>query len=203
MDNPFEPSVKRVWTIIAIFMAVPVGLIFVYVKFMNGGTTTPSILFYVGFILFFTFPYIPLIIQLMTKFTDSHIGQPSLFGVKILHWQEIIEIRDLTTAKIILVGSDTKINIIVFVYKFPQELLTEIRSRVPDAVFPSETQMVRDIYRRKQKNAGRSALSSFIFIVLIFIFVKNLYAVFFGVLIMAVIMIYEIRNWFKYRRPQA
>lgn len=186
------------WIGIAIIMAVPVAFISTMVFMTIGGTSVICLPIYIGIFLFSALICSSPIIQLKTIYADSGIEQPSFFGTKSLHWKDVEEIRNITTGSMTLVGSGTKINVNLFLYKNPQGLLAEIRSRVSETAYPSETQINREIYRRKQNEAGRSSISSFVCIILIAAFGKNIYAVIFGLLI-AAFMIYEIRNWVKYR----
>jgi len=201
-NNPFERSSKTAWILIAIVMAVPVAFIFVMVKFTIGGTSAILIPFYACICLVFALICSSPIIQLMTKYTDSGIEQPSFFGSKSLRWQDVKEIRNITTGGMLLIGSDTKINVNLFLFNNPQGLLSEIRSRIPESAYPSDNQINREIYRRKQNDAGRSIIGTLIGIVLVIVVGKNMSAVIFGLLMLA-FMIYEIRNWLKYRSLQS
>jgi hypothetical protein len=201
-NNPFERSPKTAWILIAIAMAVPVAFIFVMVKFTVGGTSASLIPFYAFIFLVFALICSSPIIQLITKYTDSGIEQSSFLGSKSVRWQDIKEIRNITTSVITLVGSDAEINVNLFLFKNPQGFLFEIRSRIPESAYPNESQLNREIYRRKQNDAGRSVISALIGIILIIAFGKNIYAVIFSLLILALI-IYEIRNWLKYRSLQS
>ena len=78
----------------------------------------------------------------------------------------------------------------------------EIRSRIPESVYPSDTEINNEIYRRKQNDARRSIIGALIALVLIIAVGKNMYALIFGLLMLA-FMIYEIRNWLKYRSLQS
>lgn len=148
------------------------------------------------------FPCSAPIIQLKTKYTDNGIEQPSFFGVKSLYWKDVAEICNITTSEIILAGSGTKIRINLFLFKNPQGLLSEIRSRIPESAYPSEAQINREIYRRKQNDSGRVAIGAFLIAALVFIVGKNIYATIFGLLAL-ILLVYGIRNWIKYRRLQA
>jgi hypothetical protein len=201
-NNPFERSPKTAWILIAIVMCVPLSFIFIMVKFTIGGTSTVLIPFYACIFLVFALICSSPIIQLMTKYTDSGVEQPSFWGSKSLRWQDVKEIRNITTDRISLVDPGTKINVNLFLFKDPQGLLSEIRLRIPESAYPSEEQINREIYRRKQSDAGRSIIGALIGIILIIAVGKNMYAIIFGLLIM-VFMIYEIRNWFKYRSLQS
>ena len=124
------------------------------------------------------------------------------FGSRSLRWQDVKEIRNITTGGIILISSDTKINVNLFLFKSPQDLLFEIRSRIPESVYPSDTEINNEIYRRKQNDVRRSIIGALIALVLIIAVGKNMYALIFGLLMLA-FMIYEIRNWLKYRSLQS
>jgi hypothetical protein len=201
-NNPFERSLKTTWTLIAIVMFVPVAFIFVMVKFTIGGTSAILIPAYVCIFLVFAFMCSAPVIQLMTKYTDSGIEQPSFWGSKFLHWQDVQEIRNITTSEIILVGSDAKISANLILFKNPQGFLSEIRLRIPESAYPSENKINLEIYRRKQNDSGRSIIGALLSIILIIIVGKNIYAVIFGLLMVA-FMIYEIRNWLRYRNLQS
>jgi hypothetical protein len=182
MNNPFERSATMVWLGIAIMMAIPVAIISISVFMTIGGTSVFCLPFYVGVFLFYALICSLPIIQLKTKYTDSGVEQPSLLGTKSLHWKDVEDIRNITTAGIILVGSGVKININLFLFENPQGLLSEIRSRIPESAYPSEDRIHREIYRRKQNDAGRLAIGALIFIGLTIAIGKNIYAVIFGLL---------------------
>jgi uncharacterized membrane protein YhaH (DUF805 family) len=202
-NNPFERSAKMAWIGIAIIMAVPVAFISIMAFMTIGGTSAFCIPFYIGIFLIFALICSLPIIQLKTKYTDSGIEQPSLFGYKFLHWQDVKEIRNITTGGMILIGSDTKINVNLFLFKNPQGLLSEIRSRIPESAYPSDTEINNEIYRRKQNDAGRSIIGTLIALVLVIVIGKNMSAVIIISLLMLAFMIYEIRNWLKYRSLQS
>ncbi len=201
--SPFERSTKMVWIGITIIMAVPVAFISVMAFMTISGTSVFCFPFYISIFLFFALICSEPIFQLKTKYTDSGIEQPSLFGYKFLYWQDVIEIRDITTGRIILVGSDTKINVNILLFKNPQGLLSEIRSRISESAYPSDTEIINEIYWRKQNDAGRSIIGTLIAIVLTIVFGKNISAVIIIGLLMLAFMIYEIRNWLKYRSLQS
>ena len=201
-NNPFERSSFLVLALTTIVMVVAVAFIFIIVKSTIGGTSIICLPIYAGIFLFFAYIcYLP-IVQLMTKYTDSGIEQSSFFGSRSLRWQDVKEIRNITTGGIILISSDTKINVNLFLFKSPQDLLFEIRSRIPESVYPSDTEINNEIYRRKQNDVRRSIIGALIALVLIIAVGKNMYALIFGLLMLA-FMIYEIRNWLKYRSLQS
>lgn len=201
-NHPFERSPLTAWLGIAIMMAIPVAIIFATVKLTIGGTSAFCIPFYVGIFLFFAYFCFYPIIQLMTKYTDSGIEQPSFFGSKSLRWQDVKGIRNITTGGIILVGSEMKINVNLFLFKNPQALLSEIRARIPESAYPSDTEINNEFYRRKQNDAVRSIIGSLIALVLVIVIGKNISAVIIIGLLMLAFMIYEIYNWLKYRSLQ-
>ena len=201
-NNPFARSLLTAWILITVVMIVPAAFVFAMVNFTIGGTSAIFIPLYASLLLVFALICSSPVIQLMTKYTDSGIEQPSFFGTKALQWQDVKEIRNITTGGIILIGSDVKINVNLFLFKNPQGLLSEIRARIPESAYPSETQINQEINRRKQNDAGRSAIVAFICIVLTIVVGKNVYALILS-LMMAAWMIYEIRNWLKYRGPQS
>ena len=202
-SNPFERSSSLVWALTTIMMIVAFAFIFIFVKFTIGGTSAICFPIYAGIFLFFAYISSLPIIQLMTKYTDSGIEQPSIFGSKFLRWQDVKEIRNITTGGIILVGSDTKINVNLFLFKNPQGLLSEIRSRIPESAYPSDTEINNEFYRRKQNDAARSIIGTLIAIVLVIVIGKNMSAVIIIGLLMLAFMIYEIHNWLKYRSLQS
>jgi hypothetical protein len=201
-NNPFERSSSLVWALTTIMMVVAFAFIFIIVKSTIGGTSAICFPIYAGIFLFFAYIcYLP-IIQLMTKYTDSGIEQPSIFGSKFLRWQDVKEIRNITTGGMVLVGSETKINVNLFLFKNPQGLMSEIRSRIPETIYPSDAEINKEIYRRKQNDAGRSIIGTLIAIVLIIAVGKNTFAIIFGLLMVA-FLVYEIRNWLKYKSLQS
>jgi hypothetical protein len=202
-NNPFERSPKTAWTFIAVLMFVPVTFIFVMAKFTIGGTSAILFPFYAFIFLVFALICSSPIFQLMTKYTDSGIEQPSFFGAKSLRWQDVKEIRNIATGGLILIGSETKINVNLFLFKNPQGFLSEIRSRIPESAYPSDTEINNEFYRRKQNDAARSIIGTLIAIVLIIVIGKNMSAVIIIGLLMLAFMIYEIRNWLKYRSLQS
>jgi hypothetical protein len=201
-NNPFERSPLTAWILIAIVMAGPVAFIFVMVKFTIGGTSTFCFPFYAGIFLFFAYFCSYPIIQLMTKYTDNGIEQPSIFGPISLSWQDVKEIRNITTGHITILGPHAKIRINLHLFNNPQNLLAEIRSRIPTHVYPSDSQIDQEIYRRKQNEAGRLAIFYFLGAILIFVVGKNVFAIIFGLLIIA-FALYQIRKWLEYRRLQS
>jgi len=202
-NHPFERSSSLVWVLTTIMMVVAFALIFIVAKSTISGTSAICFPIYAGIFLFFAYIcYLP-IIQLMTKYTDSGIEQPSIFGSKFLRWQDVKEIRNITTGGIILVGSETKINVNLFLFKNPQGFLSEIRSRIPESIYPSDTEINNEIYRRKQNDAVRSIIGTLIVIVMVIGIGKNMSAVIIISLLMLAFMIYEILNWLKYRSLQS
>ncbi len=202
-NNPFERSPKTAWTLITVVMLIPVAFIFVMVEFTIGGTSAALIPFYACLILVFALICSSPIFQLMTKYTDSGIEQPYFLGSKSLRWQDVKGIRNITNGGMILVGSDTKINVNLFLFKNPQGLLSEIRSRIPESAYPSDPEINNEIYRRKQNDAGRSIIGTLIAIVLTFVIGENMSAVIIVGLLMLAFIIYEIHNWLKYRSLQS
>jgi hypothetical protein len=201
-NDTFERSRLMAWIGIAVVMAVPIIFIFTTAFMTIGGMSVLCLPFYAGiFIIFALFGFLP-IIQLKTQYSDKGVEQPSFLGTKSLRWQDVEEVRNITSSGIILVGSDVKININLFLFKNPQGVLSEIRSRIPETAYPSEVQINREIYRRKQNDAGRLAIGALILIGIIITDGENLYAVIFG-LISLVFLIYQIRNWLKYRSLQS
>ena len=202
-NNPFERSNKVAWIGLTFFLAVPVAFISIMMFATIGGTALICLPFYIIIIfLFFVLTSSSPIIQMKTKCTDDGIEQPSLWGYKFLRWQDVKEIRNLTTSGITFVGSETNININPFLFKDPQGFLSEIRSRIPESAYPSDTEINNEIYRRKQNDAGSSVLGSLIALVLIIAIGENTYAVIFDLLVVAFI-IYQIHNWLKYKRLQS
>ena len=202
-NNPFERSPSLVWVLTTSMMVVAFAFIFIIAKSTIGGTSAICFPIYAGIFLFFAYiGYLP-IIQLMTKYTDSGIEQPSIFGSKFLLWQDVKEIRNLTAGGMILIGSETKVNVNLFLFKNPQGLLSEIRSRIPESAYPSDTEINNEIYRRKQNDAGRSIIGALIAIVLVIATGKNISAVIIIGLLILAFLIYEILNWLKYRSLQS
>ena len=203
-NNPFERSAKVAWIGIAIFIAVPVVFISIMMFTTIGGTALICLPFYIiSIFLIFALTSSSPIIQLKTKYTDGGIEQPSIWGYKFLRWEDVKEIRNITTNEIILVGSETKINVNPFLFIDPQGLLSEIRSRIPESAYPSDAEINNEIYRRKQNDAGRSIVGTLIAIALTFVIGKNMSAVIIIDLLMLAFIIYEIRNWLKYRSLQS
>lgn len=202
-NNPFDRSAKMAWIGIAFIMAVPVAFISIMAFMTIGGTSAILFPFYACIFLVFALICSSPIIQLKTKYTDSGIEQPSFFGSKFLHWQDVKEIRNITTSEIILVGSETKINVNLFLFKSHQGLLSEIRSRIPESAYPSDAEINKEFYRRRQNDAARSIIGTLITIVLVIVIGKNVSAVIIIGLLMLAFMIYEIRNWLKYRSLQS
>ncbi|MFN8427880.1 MAG: hypothetical protein U0X87_16690 [Anaerolineales bacterium] len=97
------------------------------------------------------------IIQLFMKYTDMGIEQPSIFGSKALRWDEMYEVRNITTGNIVLVGFETKININPNLFVDTQRFFAELRSRIPETVFPNETQNPAGDHRSKAKRPLRTA----------------------------------------------
>ena len=79
---------------------------------------------------------------------------------------------------------------------------SKIRSRIPEPAYLSEKQINREIYRRKQNNAGYLVLSILFFLGVFIAIGKNIYTMIFGLLAL-VLLVYEIRNWLKYRSLQS
>ncbi len=113
-NKPFERSSSLVWAGAIIMMVIAVVSILIIAKSTIGGTSLVCFPIYAGIFLLFAYISALPIIQLMTKYTDGGIEQPSIFGSKFLRWQDVKEIRNITTGGIILVGSETKINVNLF-----------------------------------------------------------------------------------------
>lgn len=203
--NPFQRSTSIVLILLAITLSVPVIFI---------GVTTQSaiisgdlmkipgfmILFLSGILFLFCYICSIPIIQLMTKYTDNGIQQLSVTGWKFLAWNDVKEIQNITTGNIILIGSKTKIYINPFLFTNPQNLLAEIRLRIPESSYPSENQANQEIIHQKRNDARRSAIGTFIAAILIFILGKQLIpTMIFGLLII-MYALFETRRWIKYNR---
>jgi hypothetical protein len=201
-NDPFRRSTAIVWGAAILLMSVPVVFIWLTAEStIREKDWSPSffvIFFFGGILLLFAYLSSLPVIQLMTKYTENGIEQPSLFGSKFLPWHDVQEIRNITTGAMILIGTDTKISINLNLFQDPHAFLSAIRSRIPEYAFPSEAQIRQEILRHKQADAGRSAIGAFIFMVVIIVIGRNVRAVMFGLLV-AAFMIYEIRNWLKYR----
>ena len=205
MDNEaFKRSSHLVWILVVFLMSIPVAFIWLTV---DGGILQSNwdelkfaILIDGGLLLSFAYLCSSPIIQLRTKYTDNGIEQPSIFGSKFLHWQDIREIRNITTGNIILVSSNTKININPNLFLDPLKLLSEIRSRVPESAYPSDAQINQEIINGKRDGAKRSAIGAYIFVILIFVIGTNVVAKIIFSLIILGYALYETRKWIKYGR---
>lgn len=206
ITDPFKRSFLAVGIAIVILVSLPVGLILLtgesIVSNPDWNVSKFIILFYGGIILIFGYLCSLPIIQLMMKYTDVEIERPSIFGSKTLRWDEIKEVRNITTGNIVLVDSDTKININPNLFVDPQKLFAELRSRIPETVFPSEAQIKREITYRKRSDSLRASIGAFIAAILVFAVGTNLIAtVVIGFLFFAY-GLYEIRKWKNYGREQ-
>lgn len=182
-------------------MVPPIAFIFVMVKFTIGGTSAFCFPVYAGIFLFFAYVCVLPMIQLKTKYTDSGIEQPSIFGLISLSWQDVKEIRDITTDHITILGPDTKILVNLHLFNNPQNFLAEIRSRIPAHVYPSDAEINQEIYLRKKNKAGRLTIFYFLNAILIFVVGKNVFAIIFGLLVIA-LALHQLRKWLEYRRLQ-
>lgn len=203
-NDPFQRSSTVVWIGIVILMSLPVSLVMVTgsdIISRKSWSASAFIVFFYGGI-FLTFAYLcslP-IVQLMMKYTDYGVEQPSILGSKFLYWHDVQEVRNITTANIVLVGSATKININPILFVNQQGFWAEIRSRIPESVFPSDAQINQEILRGKRNDSMRSALGAYIFTVLVFVVGTNVTAtIVIGLLVLAYAVI-ETRRWIRYGR---
>lgn len=204
-NDPFKRSSIAVGIVVIILISFPVGLILLTGESIvfnpDWNASKFIILFYGGITLIFGYLCSIPIIQLMMKYTDMGIEQPSIFGSKALRWDEIKEVRNITTGNIVLVGSETKININPNLFVDTQRFFAELRSRIPETVFPGEAQINQEIIYRKKSDSLRSSIGAFITAILAFVVGADLIATVVGLLFMAY-GLYEIRRWKNYGREQ-
>lgn len=203
ITDPFKRSFPAVGIAIVILMFPPAAFIFLTgesIIFNPDWNVSKFIfLFYGGIVLIFGYLCSMPIIQLFMKYTDMGIEQPSIFGSKALRWDEIKEVRNITTGNIVLVGFETKININPNLFVDTQRFFAELRSRIPETVFPNETQIQQEIIGRKRSDSLRTAIGAFVTAILVFVVGTNLVAtIIIGVLILAY-GLFEIRRWNKLR----
>ncbi len=136
------------------------------------------------------------IIQVLTKFTDNGIEQPTLFQNKVIDWQDVQEIRNITTANIEISGSKTKIYLNPVLFVDHHALINELRLRVPALVFPSDEQIAREVNKHKRNDAGRTAIGMLFFGICIFVFGKDIVSYLLGLLMVGYGM-FEFRKWLK------
>lgn len=203
ITDPFKRSFPAVGIAIVILVFPPAAFIFLtgesIISNPDWNASKIIILFYGGIILIFGYLCSIPIIQLMMKYTDIGIEQPSIFGSKALRWDEIKEVRNITTGNIVLVGFETKININPNLFVDTPRFFAELRSRIPETVFPSEIQIQQEIIGRKRSDSLRTAIGAFVTAILVFVVGTNLVAtIIIGVLILAY-GLFEIRRWNKLR----
>ncbi len=139
------------------------------------------------------------ITQLRTKFSDDGIEQPTLFQKKVIRWQNVQKINNITTANIEIRDAETKIHINPNLFIDPDALVNELRLRVSPSAFPNDEQVFQEVTQNKRNDSGRSAIGAFIFGILIFVFGKNICAYLFG-LAMIGYGAFEFRKWLKLGR---
>ena len=203
-NDPFQRSSFLVWIVIVILMALPVTLILLtaesVVSSSDWNESKYAFLFYGGILLLFAYLCYQPIIQLRTKYTDSGIQQSLLIGSKFIYWHDVKEVHNITTANIVLIGSDTKININPNLFVNPQSFLAEIQSRIPETVFPSDSRISQEIVRGKRNDAMRSAIGAYILTVLVFVVGTNVTATIVIGLLALVYALFETRRWIRYGR---
>ena len=206
ITDPFKRSSLAVGVAIVILASLPVGLILLtgesIISNPDWHVSKFIILFYGGIILIFGYLGSLPINQLMMKYTDVEIEQPSIFGSKTLRWDEIKEVRNITTGNIVLVGSATKININPNLFVDTQRFFAELRSRIPETVFPGEAQINQEIIYRKRSDSLRSSIGAFIAAILAFVVGTNLIATVVVGLLFIAYGLYEIHRWKNYGREQ-
>lgn len=162
-------------------------------------TWTQIILWDLGIILAIGYLASQPIIQLLTKFTDEGIEQPSLFQIKTIYWQDIQKISNITTANIEIIGPQTKINLNPNLFADHLALINELRLRVPTSAFPNDEQVLQEVKNHERNDSGRATIGAILFGVLIFIFGKGLFAYLFGLAIIGY-GVFEFRKWLKLGR---
>jgi len=138
------------------------------------------------------------ITQMRTKFSDDGIEQPTLFQNKVIRWQNVQKINNITTANIEIRDAKTKIYLNPNLFTNPHALVNELRLRVPPSAFPNDEQFSQEVTQDKRNDSGRSAIGAVIFGILIFVFGKNIVAYFFG-LAMLGYAAFEFRKWLTLR----
>jgi hypothetical protein len=82
---------------------------------------------------FCLFAFVALVVKIRNdsqfEFDDDGVSKPTLFGIKTLHWNEVLEVR-LAWPAVHLVGSDTRITIFPYVYADPYAFMPEIGKRL-------------------------------------------------------------------------
>ena len=137
------------------------------------------------------------VVQLYTKFTDEGIEQPSFPRATSIHWRDVQAIRNIASANVEIIGSDKKIYLNPRLFKDAHKLIAEIHSRIPEAAFPTETQVRKEITHAKQNRTGFASIGAFGLAIVLAIW-KNNFAVF--SLCLLTYGLYEAQKWVKMKR---
>jgi hypothetical protein len=119
------------------------------------------ILFDLGFLMLCLLSCEGDVVQLLTKFTEDGIVQPSFPHSKSIRWQDIRKISGLTTNRIHISSETTKLYLSPLLFRNPREFAIEIKERIPRAAFPDATEVHQESLRHKPR-VFDSGIMSFI-----------------------------------------
>lgn len=139
------------------------------------------------------------IVQLLTVFTEEGIEQPALFGKKIIFWQSVQEIRNVTTANIEINDGLTKVYLNPNIFTDAYALISELRLRVPSSAFPSQEQVFREMVKQKRSDAVRGVIGAILVGLVVFAFGKGNIRFVFGLLTVGW-GTFEVWRWVKFGR---
>jgi hypothetical protein len=139
------------------------------------------------------------ITQVRTKFSDEGIEQPTLLQNKVIRWENVQKVSNITTANIEISDSKTKIYINPNLFANPDALINELRLRVPSSAFPNDKQVSQEVTHHKRNDSGRTALGAILFGIFTFIVGKGVIAYIIGLLLLGY-GAFEFSKWLKFWR---
>jgi len=158
-------------------------------------------LFDLGFLVICTYLCIEESIQMMTRFTDEGITQPSFPRSKLIRWQDVQTIRGLSTNTIRILTSTTQISLNLISFRNPQDFIDELKVRVPTSALPSTDELALENMRSTWMRIGLGSVGFLVFSILLFYSGNRTGSLLSG--IMAIIFgFYFVQTWRRLSRPK-